>query len=314
MSENFQKICSIKKRKPINWCSVAFILIATIIPLIHFSIFYIGVNFNSFFMAFQRKTGTGTIEWGFDNFKLFFEEFSLSTSLIREAFRNTFLSWIVAQIATISGFFVSFFLYKKILMHRFFRIVFFLPSLLAATVLSSIWMNIVGVDGPIAQLVMKWDNLEYIPDLLHDSDYALKTIFLNTLIFGFASNMIIWGGAFSRIPGDVVEAGKLDGVNWWREIIYITIPLVWPTVALNMILAICGLFSAGGQVFLLTRGNYGTMTLNCWMYLQVLDHGGDFNSLTYMSAVGMCISAVAITISIIVRKFTDKSGLSQVQF
>ena len=302
------------RKKKVNWCSVAFILLATVIPLLHFSIFYIGVNFNSFFMAFQRNTVDGTIEWGFSNFVLFFQEFSKSTSLIREAFKNTALSWLVAQCCTISGFLVSFFLYKKIAMHKIFRIIFFMPGLLASTVVSSIFANLVGVDGALAKMIMQWDNLSYVPDLLRDVDYANKIVFLNTYIFGFASGMIIWGGAFSRIPADVVEAAKLDGINWWREIIYITIPLVWPTVALNLILALCGFFGASGNVFLLTRGEKGTMTLNCWMYLQVLDQSDDSNALNYMSAVGMCISVVAITISLIVRRFTDKSGLSQVQF
>ena len=304
----------IKSRKKINWCQIAFILWATIIPLVHFSVLYIGVHFNSFFMAFQRVKVTGEITWGLNNFRMFFSEFSKSTSMIRLSLRNTALSWIVAQCTTISGFLVSFFLYKKIFMNRFFRIVFFLPGLLAGTVVSSIFANIVGVDGPIAKLVMEWGNLEYLPDLLHDSQFANKTIFANTLVFGFANGMIIWGGALSRIPEDIIEAGKLDGLNWWREIIFITIPLVWPTVALNIIMALCGFFGASGSVFLLTRGNYQTMTLSCWMYLQVLDSGSDINALNYMSAVGLCISVVAITISLIVRKLTDNSAFSKVQF
>lgn len=305
---------AIKRKKKTNWCSVAFILMAVIIPLLHFSIFYIGVNFNSFFMAFQRETVTGKVTWGLNNFRMFFSEFSKSTSTIRLALRNTALSWLVAQCATISGFLVSFFLYKKIFMHRFYRIVFFLPGLLAGTVVSSIFANIVSVDGPIAKLVMDWKNLEYLPDLLHDSRFANKTIFANTLVFGFANGMIIWGGSFSRIPGDIIEAGKLDGLNWWREIVFVTIPLVWPTVALNIILALCGFFGASGNVFLLTRGNYQTITLSCWMYLQVLDSGRDVNALNYMSAVGLCISVVAITISLVVRKLTDNASFSNVQF
>lgn len=304
---------TIKKKKPVNWWSVAFILCATIIPIAQWLIFYVYMNFNSFLMAFQTETPTG-IKWGFDNFKMFFEEFSLSTSLIRQAFKNTALSFGVHMISYVTGFLVSFFLYKKIFLHKLWRIVFFLPTVIAGTVVSSIFSYIVSVDGPIAPVVQSMMNLDYLPDLLHDSDYANSVIFSHMLIFGFASNMILWGGAFSRIPGDVVEAGKLDGLNWWREIIYITIPLVWPTFTLTLILNLCSFFGSTGQVFLLTKGNYGTMTLSCWMYLQVYEKAEQQNALNYMSAVGMLLTSVSIVISLIVRKITNSSSFAKLQF
>jgi ABC-type sugar transport system permease subunit len=133
------------------------------------------------------------------------------------------------------------------------------------------------------------------------------------VVFSFASNMIIWTGAFSRIPDSVVEAGKLDGVSWVKEICYLTIPLVWPTFALHIILSICSFFGASGNVFLLTRGDYGTMTLNCWMYLQTLDKNNDINALNYLSAIGLLITIISISVSITVRKFANKA-FADVQF
>lgn len=304
-----------EKKKKFNFSRFSFIFIAVSIPVLHWLVTYVYVHFNSFFMAFQTQSvETGKIAWGFTNFKLFFDEFTNSTSLIREAFRNTTKTFLINQVMFIIGFLVSFFLYKKVLFHKFFRVAFFLPGLMAGTVLSSIVGNILGVDGPIARWIMNWDNLPYVPDLLHDSDYANSMIFLYLVVFGFAGNMIMWGGTFSRIPPDILEAGKLDGLNWWKEIIYVTIPLVWPTFSLLLILNICGFFGATGNVFLLTRGNYGTMTISCWMYLQVLDKSSDGNALNYMSAVGFMMTIVAVTVSLTIRRFMDKASFAQVQF
>ena len=304
-----------EKKKKFNFSRFSFIFIAVSIPVLHWLVTYVYVHFNSFFMAFQTQSvETGKIVWGFTNFRLFFDEFTNSTSLIREAFRNTTKTFLINQVMFIIGFLVSFFLYKKVLFHKFFRVAFFLPGLMAGTVLSSIVGNILGVDGPIARWIMNWDNLPYVPDLLHDSDYANSMIFLYLVVFGFAGNMIMWGGTFSRIPPDILEAGKLDGLNWWKEIIYVTIPLVWPTFSLLLILNICGFFGATGNVFLLTRGNYGTMTISCWMYLQVLDKSSDGNALNYMSAVGFMMTIVAVTVSLTIRRFMDKASFAQVQF
>jgi ABC-type sugar transport system permease subunit len=88
---------------------------------------------------------------------------------------------------------------------------------------------------------------------------------------------------------------------------------VWPTFALNIVLHVCSFFSASGNVFLLTRGDSGTMTLSCWMYLQTLDNNTDINALNYMSAVGLFLTVISVTISITIRKITDKA-FADVQF
>lgn len=299
-------------KKKINWMRTAFILAAIVLPIVNWLIFYIGVNANSFLMAFQKEIN-GKIAWGFFNFEQFFGEFSKSTSLIREAFRNTAISFAISTYMMFNGFLVSFFLYKKIMFHKFFRIVFFMPGLIAGTVISSFFIQFVGVEGPVVDVITKIWTFEYTPDLLNSPKYANLVVFGNMIIFSFASNLVVWSGAFSRIPDSVVEAGKLDGVNWLQEIFLLTIPMVWPTFALNIILQVCGFFSASGNVFLLTRGDNGTMTLSCWIYLQTLDNTNNVNALNYLSAVGMLLTAISIAISITIRKITDKA-FADVQF
>ena len=90
--------------------------------------------------------------------------------------------------------------------------------------------------------------------------------------------------------------------------------MVWPTVALHAVMMICGIFNASGEVFLFTEGQYGTMTLSVWMYMQVYQVAGDIttsNVFNYMSAVGLVMTIIAVAISLGVRKWTDKvfSGL-----
>jgi ABC-type sugar transport system permease subunit len=125
----------------------------------------------------------------------------------------------------------------------------------------------------------------------------------------FPGDLIIWGGTFARIPEEVLESASIDGVTWWQEFTKIIVPLVWPTVALQMVLLFCGIFGASGQVFLLTGGQYGTMTLNAWMYITLYNNSGNMytsNAYNYMSAVGLVITVIAVVLSLSIRKLTDK--------
>ena len=172
-----------------------------------------------------------------------------------------------------------------------------------------IFRRMMDVNGFVAQMVGQYMGLDYTPELLADSRFANITVLAQMVWLSFPGSMVIWGGTFARIPDDVLESGRIDGVNWWGEFTKIIVPLVWPTVALQMILLFCGIFGASANVFLLTGGEYNTINLSTWMYLQLYGNSGiryTSNIYNYMSAAGMVMTVVAITISLLIRKFTDK--------
>ena len=205
---------------------------------------------------------------------------------------------------------VSYFIYKKIPGYKVYRILFFLPSILFSVCVAMCFSRMVGTTGFIAEFVKNALGLDRTPELLADSQFANYTIWFNMIWLGFPGDLIIWGGTFARIPEDVLESARLDGVNWISEFTKIVVPMVWPTVALKMVLTVCGVLGASGQVYLLTKGNYGTMTLSCWLYRTLMESSGTrytSNVYNYLSAVGLVMTVISVTIALVVRKYTDKA-------
>lgn len=299
----------VTKKKKVDLSRIAFILTFIAIPTINFLIFYVYVNLDSILMAFQHQKG-GETYWTVENFTRFFKEFALESSDIRLSFLNTFKTFCVNLIMFPIGFLVSYFLYKKIFLANIFRFCFFLPGLIAGTVVASFYMKFVGTFGPMVKLVQKWDGLSYIPQILGQSEYANKAILAQVIWLSFPGSMIIWGGTFSRIPTQILESARLDGVGWLREAVSIIIPIIWPTFAMQLMLTVIGIFGASGNVFLLTNGNFGTQTFANWMYMQVYGNatgGGNANAFSYMSAVGLVITCISIALSLFIKYFTNKS-------
>lgn len=294
-----------KKKRTKDKSKVPFILFCTVIPLVNFLVFYVYANLSAFSMAFTGKDGALT----FDNFSRFFSELSLASSEIRIAFINTFLTFGILLLTFPFKVLVSYFIYKKVPGHSVYRIVFFIPMIIFSVAISMVFMRLVSVDGVVAKWIGETFNLGYTPELLGDTRFANTTVLLNMVWLTFPGDLIIWGGTFARIPEEVMESGRIDGTTWWTEFTKITVPLVWPTVALQMVLMFCGIFGSTGNVFLLTKGEYDTMTLNAWMYLQLYENSGNqftSNVFNYMSAVGLCVTIVAITLSLLIRRWTDK--------
>ena len=289
-----------------------FICCGLFFPILNFILFYIVPNGSAFFMGFQDKSGN----WNFDNFVRFYNEFTAADSSLRMALQNTLITFAILLVAYPFKVMVSYFIYKKVPFAGFYRIIFFLPTIIFSVATAMVFQQLVAPTGFIAEWVQKAAGMEHTPELLADSRFANFTIWAQMLWLGFPGDLIIWGGTFARIPQDVLESGQLDGVNWFTEFTRIIVPMVWPTVSLNMVLMFCGILGAGGAVFLLTGGEYGTITIPCWLYLQMYKLSGDAyttNVYNYMSAVGLIITVISVTLATIIRKFADKA-FTEVEF
>lgn len=295
-----------KRRRPINFGAISFVFAHMIIPVLMVVVFYFYCNFQSFFMAFQRIENE-KIVWSTYNFEWIFEQFG-EGGIMKEALLNTLMWWGIQMFLVVFGVFTSYFIYKKITGAKVFRIVFLIPGLISAVVMTYIIQRMLGTSGFIAQWVMKIDGLSKPPDLLRDPQYAKTWLIIKSFPFAIATNMLIWVGSMSRVPDSVLESAKLDGAGWFTEMFRIVLPMIMTAVGVTLCSNISGIFNANGGEFLYTMGDYGTMTLNTWMYLQIYNTSGMSNSYYQASAVGWVMTIVLIPIILVTRHFMNKLG------
>ncbi len=287
-----------------------FILSFMIVPVISFLIFYVYVNFNSILMAFQLPE-KGELRFTLENFAWIFDKIKNGSNNpvenLRLAFVNTFKTFGIQIIMFPISLFVSYFIYKKIFGYRVFRVLFYLPQIVSAVVVSFFFIKFCSPENFFPKFLEKISGIDYeLVDPLKDPNFANKMIFLNYIWLTFPGNLIVWGGTFSRIPDSVIESARLDGVNWVREMFGIILPLVWPTFVLMVTLQLAGIFGASGNVFLLANGgDYNTQTVANWIYIRVQRSTNPLTSgyLYQASAMGLLLTAVSCIIAVIVRKF-----------
>lgn len=295
-----------KKKKAFSFERFFFIISFTIIPVISFCVFYLYVNFDSFLMAFQKPVD-GTLVWTLDNFTWVFNKIKNGSTLpvddLRQAFLNTFITFGVQIIMFFVGVLVSYFLYKKILGYKAFRIIFYLPTILSSVVTSFFYIELMNSDF-VPKVIEFLYHLDYeVKSPLSDSSFANKMVLLNLIWLSFPSNMILWGGAFSRIPTSVLESARIDGAGWIRELFQIILPCVWPTLVIMLTTSLASIFGATGNVFLLTAGEYGTQTVSNWMYMKVLQSGSDMSAMLYrVSALALILTVISCILALGIRK------------
>ena len=303
-----------KKKFKLNRTTRKYIFIAEliIIPVINFIIFWVYVNFDTILLTFKRfDVPTASYVWrGFDGYISVFKSMILGGDPGEfNAFVNSFRAILINVIILPVTFVISYSFYKKIRFRKFFQVVFFLPNIISLVVLCMMVRHMFSSDfGPIALVIEKitghpTDWLGYNSDKM----WGIITVFC--IWAGLGGNTIILCGAMQRIPEDIIEAARLDGIGFLREAWSIVLPLVMPTVGVFMIGVMTSPLSFTLQPMLIAV-NPGIdnkfMTIGWYIFTSV-DTGGSGNMIQ-AATIGMMFSMlllpVIIAVRIIVKKFT----------
>lgn len=278
-----------------------FVALMLLIPVINFIIFWVIVNFNSILLAFQRlDRETGTHYFTLENFASLVNLFktnelknALVNTLIMSGFQILFvLPW---------GFFLTYFLYKKIPLTGVWRLCLFLPTILPAIFMTSAFKYAIYPQGPIGLL---WEGIfgEQIPTFFMEDKYGIWAVLFYFFWTNFGGQFILFTGAMTRIPDQLLEAGQIDGAGMFVEFFQIVFPLCWSTFSMLLVLNIASIFTTTGPILLLTKGAANTTTISFWIFQQV----NNSQSLYIPSALGIVCTLIIFPIVTIVRSLSGK--------
>lgn len=271
------------------------------VAIIQFAVFWVYVNIDSILMAFQLHTRTGLV-WTFENFKRFFHEFSIPEFELSLALKNTLLLFVVGTLIGLPvALLFAYYLYKKVLFSKFFRVIFFLPSIISAAVLVGLFKYILAVQGPVNEIISMITRTACEIEWITDDRLSMVTILFYVFWTGFGGNIILLTGAIHRIPTDILEYARIDGIGMTRELVQIIIPLIWPTLSTLLVFATAGIFTNQGPILLFTDGQYKTMTIGYFIFTQVRN-----NSYEYPAAIGLIFTAIGFPLVLIVKWILGK--------
>ncbi len=305
VNNNLQKQLISQKRKR-QLKKKLFVASILIIPIINFLVFWLYVQADALVLAFQKEeyvAGTRMLKWTFGNFVAVWDGFFKTEGLAR-AFINTLLFYFNGLlVVTPIGLIMAYFIFKKILFYRAFRIIIFLPSIIMGSALVLLFKSTIFAGGPY-EAIMNALGKEYVNPL--SASELMPFLLLYSICFGFGGQLIIWGGAMNSVSLEVLEAGELDGCNWIQELVLLILPMIWPTLSTVLILGFAGILGASGPILAFTQGAGNTETLSYILYCYATGMGGKTQDIYYASALGLCMTVVTLPLVIILRNVLNK--------
>ncbi len=293
-----------------NKWDIAFYIALMAFPVLQFCIFYIGVNFNSLLLAFQKfDVATNTTTWvGFDNLIAAFRRMFMTSEMLRAAGYSFLAYGLSLVIGTPFSLLFSFYIYKKLPASGVFRAMLFLPSVISAIVMVTMFQFF--VERAVPDLVFRLFNLR-IEGLIENKATRFAAIMFYNIVMGFGIPSVMYANAMGGISPELSEAARLEGVEGIREFFYITLPLIYPTVVTFLVVGVAGIFT--NQINLYSffgqwaPGN--TVTYGYWLYIETA--AGDRAEYPELAAIGLWLTLVAVPMTLIVKKLLEKFGPSE---
>ena len=157
----------------------------------------------------------------------------------------------VVSVVTINllAFIVAMLLTKGFKGTNIFRTVFFMPNLIGGIVLGYIWQII--LNGVLAHFGVT---------LQYSATYGFwgLIILMNWQQIGYM--MIIYISGIQNIPGELIEAAKIDGATNAQILKNVTIPMVMPSITICTFLTLTNGFKLFDQNLALTNGEPSNMS------------------------------------------------------
>ncbi len=285
---------------------LGFMVSALALPTVGFLLFFVYVNADSILMAFQRpdySSGKLIERWSLDNFQRIFNTSGGDYKELIESLRNTLIFFFADLLIVFPlSIVMSYFFFKKIAGYKVFRFIYYLPTIISSSVLVVLFKYAIGSGG----VVQAWRTKHGLPylNLLSKEPQALLTVLFYTITFSFGGNIIVIGGSMNGTNQEVLEAGRIDGCGWIRELVSLVIPMMWPTISTMLILRCAAVLSASGPILVFTKGANGTMTLSYLLYALVWGgDNGQSKDLYYASAVGIMMTLIVFPLAMIIKHF-----------
>lgn len=189
------------------------------------------------------------------------------------------------------------------------RSIFFLPSILSMIAMSLLWKNIIYAPSyGVFNVILKAFGLPSQP-FLQSADQALWSIIVMT-IWKFAGHyMILFIAGLKSIPTDFYESARIDGAKKWHELVYITLPLIKPTMLLVLVMNAIGSFQVFGPVFMMTMGGPGRATESVVTLMYNTAFG--FGKFSYASSMSMILFFIILLVTLLQMRLMKKGGLEE---
>lgn len=268
-----------------------FIVLALLPALLIFLIFVmIPIFWSAYYGLFDWK-GIGTAKFiGLGNYLE-----AVQDPIFWLSFKNNMLVVVASVFGQVPiALILALCLLKNTWFHKFIRSSVFMPMVLSSVVVGIIWGYIYHPEIGILNFLLDGLGLSSLKQLwLADPNISMYSLMVPIIWNYIGPYLIIFIAALQNIPSEIDDASKIDGAERSRKLFSVTLPMIWDTIKVAVVLCISGSLKAFDLIYIMTNGGpaHSTEVLASYMYNNTFS--------IYRFGYGSAVSTTIIILSLV---------------
>jgi multiple sugar transport system permease protein len=195
----------------------------------------------------------------------------------------------------------------------FYRLTFFLPTMVPAVAAALGFLFLMNPDGPV-NTVLGWFGI-HGPLWFQDPAWSKPGLVLLGL-WGIGSTMIIFLAALLDVPRHLYEAADIEGANSWQKFRHITLPMISPVIFFSAVIGVIYGLQYFTEAYVVSSGASGsgvgattlgyplqsTLFYTIWLYQQ----GFEAFHFGYASAMAWMLFLVVMACTIVLIRSSKR--------
>ncbi len=253
-----------------------------VLPLVALLGFVFGYPLLKIFeFSFKMVRGIDGPWIGFRNYQLI-----LGQSLFWESVLHNLQLLLAIPVMVAVSLIVSVLLSERVAGWKLYRIIVFVPFVLAIPIVAVVMKRMFQFSGPVNEM-LRWMSLDFMAlDWIGSSDVALWTVMILIIWRESALGIILFLARLLSLDESVIEAAKIDGANWWHRLWHIILPEMRGVIEFYVVVSVITMLAAVfSYIYIMGggRGGPGTSTEVVELYI--------FNALIRTSLPGIASAA-----------------------
>ena len=283
-----------KRREAVDFIRFVFPMLAL------YTLFFIIPLFQTIGFSFTDYNGINPKRefTGLDNYIAVFQD-----ELFYNSMKFTALSALLLIVAAnVLGFLLALALNRKIRSRNILRAVIFCPFIFNNVTVGFIWQFLLGRFMTDLYPMTGWEVFRI--GWLSEESLVLYSVVAVKLWQSVGYFMVIYLAGLQLLPQDPVEASVLDGCTGIKQIRYITLPLMKPTIFVCLFLAVTESLNIFPLLMSLTNGGPGHASENISLY--IYNEAFKSHRMGYASALAVVLTIVVSIVAALQMRLTKE--------
>jgi putative chitobiose transport system permease protein len=221
------------------------------------------------------------------------------------ALKNTLLYMIVVvPVLVFAPIFLAALVNKQIPGIALFRAAIYLPVITSLVISGLIWKWVYEEKGILNFFLIASGITDTPVAFLTDPANALFSVMAVTIWSGMGYYMVIYLAGLQSIPRHLYEVAEVEGVSKFKQMIYITIPLLRPSIAVVTVMSSIAAMKVFEEVYVMTQG--GPMDSTKTLVYAIYESAFTEFEMGYASAIGVILFLLTLIFSLINLKFLSE--------